>query len=295
MRSGTAERTPCRAAFVLLASLAMSCHKSAPPPRSLVEDKARRDVPIAVCRKPLTPADVNESGAPRPEAYWSALLPAFRAFNTTFDAVDCAGQVLSPKAKPTSGTSPTIHVSSSDSTIAPIPDGTQLVWLRTFAPSDRSASGPLALVRPRPSELDVYAIGSYAGSVAHSRFELAKLGVTPVVAIRDDACADVKVETECESTLSLALVVGGQLLMAATTPAERLKYGNLKDVGRVKWRLTIDAPIFEPQAVRIKEKLSVHDLADNEVRKLEGERVFTLRGNELVASAASIWGEIERR
>lgn len=292
-REGTG-RALRRASLALLASLGMSC-KSAPPPRSLVEDKARRDVPIAVCRKPLTPNDVQESGAPRVEAYWGALLPSFRGFNSSFEAVDCLGQPVVPKMKPATAGPEGIHVSSTDSTVSPVPDGTQLVWLRTSALSDHAASGLLALVRPRPSELDVYAIGSYAGSIAHSRFDLARVGTARVLAVRDEGCADVKVEVECESMLSFYVVGGGQLLSAGVTPAERLKYSTLKDVGRVKWRLTTDPPIFEPLAVRVKEKLSVHDAGDNEVRKLEGERIFTFRGSELVANTESVWSQVDRR
>jgi hypothetical protein len=295
MALGRARPTRRGSRCVLLATLVTSCGKSAPPPRSLVEDKARRDVPIAICRKPLAPTDVNESGAPRAEAYWSALLPSFHGLDTTFDAVDCLGQMVNASARPPPATPTTIHVSLADSTISPVPDGTQLVWLRTSTLSDRLASGLLALVRPRPSELEVYAIGFYTGSTAHSRFELAKLGAVPLLTLRNEGCADVKVEVECESTLSFALVLGGQLVMAGTTPAERLKYGVLKDVGRVKSRLTIEPPIFEAQAVRIKEKISVHDVADNEVRKLEGERIFTLRGSELVPNTESIWTQVERR
>jgi hypothetical protein len=273
----------------------MACGKAAPPPRSLVEDKARRDVPIAVCRKPLAPADVDESGAPRVEAYWGVLLPDFRGFNQTFEGVDCVGDPVGPKASGGRAGPESIHVSRADSTLSPAADGTQLVWLRTSAISDRMASGPLAIVRPRPSELDVYSIGSFAGSAAHSRFELAKLGPYRVVAAVDAGCADVKVDVECESTLSLYLAVGGQLSAAAATPAERLKFGSLKEVGRVKWRLTTEPPIFEPQGVRIKEKLTVHDAGDNEVRKVEGERLFTFRGGSLVASADSVWNQVERR
>ncbi len=295
MGRSTVGRAP-RAAFgVLMASLVTSCGKTAPPPRSLVEDKARRDVPIAVCRKPLGPTEVIESGAPRVEAYWSALLPGFRGFNTTFDAVDCIGQPLSLKGKAVTAAAPAIHVSSTDSTVSSAADGTQVVWLRASPISDRTASGPLALVRPRPSELDVYAIGSYAGSVAHSRFDLAKVEAARVVVAHDEGCADVKVEVECESTLSFYLVVGGQLVAAGTTPAERLKYGTLKDVGRVKWRLTTEPPIFEPQAVRVKERLSVHDAGDNEVRRVDGERIFTLRGADLVANIESVWAQAEKR
>jgi hypothetical protein len=280
-----------RIAIPLLLS-ASACGKSAPPPRSLVEDKARRDVPIAVCLKPLSPADVNESGAPRPEAYWSSLLPSFRAFDTTFDAIDCIGRPVAPEGKTAAGQ--TVHVSGSDATITPVADGTQLVWLRTFPLSDRVASGPLALVRPRPAELDVYAIGSYTGSAAHSHFDVAKIGPSRLLAIRDEGCADVKVETECESTLSFVLIAGGQLVNAAKTPSERLKFNNLKDVGRVKWRLTTEL-VFEPQDVRVKEKLSVHDAGDNEVRRIQGERVFNLQGDALVCNTESIWSQVDKR
>jgi hypothetical protein len=273
-----------------------SCGHSAPPPRSLVEDKARRDVPIAVCRKPLAPADLVESGAPRPEAYWSALLPGFSAFGGSFPAADCVGGVVSPEARRTGEAltaAPTIHVSSTDWSVSPAADGSQLVLLRTFSGSDRVASGLLALVHPRPSLLDVYAVGFYRGSTLHSRFELAKFDAAPLIVAHDDECADVKVETECQSVLSFYLVVGGDLALAGQTPSERLKYGSLKDVGRVKWRLLIDPPVFEPLAVRIKEKLSVHDASDNEVRKLESERVFTLQGAALVGTPESLWAQVD--
>jgi hypothetical protein len=280
-------------AKVLLATLAIACGKSVPPPRSLVEDKARRDVPIAICTKTLGPGDVNESGAPRAEAYWRTLVPSFRDFNTTFEAVDCIGGPLDTRAQPV-GMVPA-HASSSDLTVSPVPDGTQLVWLRSALVSEKTASGLLALVRPRPSQLDVYAIGSYSGSAAHSRFDLANIGAVRIVAARDEGCADVKVDVECESTLSFYVALGGQLASAASTPAERLKYSTLKDVGRVKWRLTTDPPIFAPQAVRVKEKLSIHDAGDNEVRKLEGERIFTFEGGPgLSANADSVWAQVDR-
>jgi hypothetical protein len=268
-----------------------------PPPRSLVEDKARRDVPISVCRKSLTPADVNESGGPRSELYWSTVLPSFGGFGSLFDAVDCLGDVLQSvggPSQPPAGGPVRVHVTQADSTITPAAEGAELVWFRTFATSDRYASGPLAVMRPRTSELDVYAVGFYSGSSRHSRFELAKLGVTPLVIARDEGCADVKVDTDCTSTISLDLVVGGQIGVAAKTAQDRVQSGSLKDVGRVRWRLTTEPPVFDGQSVRIKEKLSAHDAGDNEVRRSEGERVFTLRASELVADAESIWAQVDR-
>jgi hypothetical protein len=281
----------------VLTTFAAACGHAAPPPRSLVEDKARRDVPIAVCRKALAPTDLVESGAPRPEAYWSALFAGFQAFGTAFEPADCVGETVAPSGRrPGPATTPaSAHVSAEDSTVSSAPSGEQILWLRLFPSVDKSASGLLALVRPRPSLLDVHAVGFYRGSAAHSRFELAGTAATPFVVADDEACGDVKVESECESTLSFYLAVGGELTLAGQTASERLKYGTLKDVGRVKWRLLTEPPVFDPQGIHIKEKLTVHDASDNEVRKLESERIFTFKGTELTGAPESLWAQVDAK
>jgi hypothetical protein len=182
-----------------------------------------------------------------------------------------------------------IVLSPGDSIVAPGEDGLQAVWLRASNLSDRAALGPFALVRPRASELDVYAIGVYRGSSRHSRFEFARVGTTAIVVARDEGCADVKTGTECESTLSVYLVGGGRLAPVAKTATERIQFGTMKDVGRIQSRLTTEPPIFDATSVHIKEKLSVRDSGDDEVRRSEGERIFTLRGSELVPNKESIW------
>jgi hypothetical protein len=251
------------------------------------EDKARRDVPIAICRKPLTPADLNESGAPRPEVYWKVLVPSFRGFGSPADpsAPDCVGD----PTRPATGSEPPLPVTGSDIAVTPVGDGLEVVWLRTAAISERVAAGPIAVVRPRPAEIDVYSIGLYQGSTRHSRFELLRLASTIAVMARDEGCADVKVATECESVASIYVPSGGALAVAAKTPTEHLQFGTMKEVGRVKYRLTTDPPNVEPTAIHVKEHLSVRDASDDEVRRSDGERIFTLSGGVLTPSQASIW------
>jgi hypothetical protein len=274
----------------ILALLATSCAGAAGSSR--IEDKARRDVPIAICRKALTTNDTNESGAPRLETYWSVLFPSFRGFSFPMDSTarDCVGDpiLVTDKAAPPSA----MAIGPGDSTIAAGEDGIQAVWLRASHVSEQVSFGVLALVRPRPAELDVYSIGVYRGSSRHSRFEFAHIGTTTVLIARDEGCADAVAGAECESSLTAYLVAGGQLFSAGKTPTERVGYGTMKDLGRVQWRMTTDPPLFDAHVMRIKEKLSVRDAREDEVRKSENERVFTLRGTELVANSETLSSQV---
>jgi hypothetical protein len=259
-----------------------------------VEDKARRDLPIAVCRKPLVPADLTETGAPHPEAYWKVLVPSFHGFGGPLapDARSCVGDDVQPTGStgsPDQRATRAPAVDAQAATITPSEDGIELVWLRTVGVSDRVARGPLAVVRPRPSEIDVYSLGLYEGSARHSRFELLHLASATVVSARNESCADAKVDGECESVADLYLVSGGTLTPTARITVERMQQGTMKEVGKVKYRLTTDPFVVEPTAVKVKEHLSVRDVNDEEVRKADGERVFTLAGAELTSKQASIW------
>jgi hypothetical protein len=277
--------------WLVAAALCSSCaHPLGPPP---VEDKARRDVPIAICRKLLASADTTDAGAPRTEAYWSAVFPGFHGLGAPIDTGvgDCVGNALSASGGAQVRTSQ--PVSADDLTVAPDESGLQAVWLRPFHANDRIAAGPLVLAHPRAVELDVYAIGDYSGSARHSRFEFAHLGATTVLTAHDDGCADVKVDTECQSAHDFYVKSGGRLVLAATTPAQRLQYGTLKDLGRVQFRLTTEGPTFDVRTITVKERLSVRDPAGEEVRKVEGDRVFTLRDSgTLSANQDSVWAQV---
>jgi hypothetical protein len=278
--------------LVSLVSVAATSCAGAAASSSHIEDRARRDVPIAICRRALSANDLEVTGAPRPEVYWKAVIPGFAAFDIPMapPAVDCVGDPIvgQSHAQDRGSASASVSASATAWAVSAAVDGMQSVWLRVSAVSDRVASGPLALLRPRPAELDVYAIGSYRGSSHSSRFQIARIGRVVAVTADDDACADVKVETECESTTTFYLAVGGELVAAATTPSRRTRYGTLKAVGRVRFRLTTDPPVFDDHSVHVREKLSVRDSSDDEVRKSEGERVFTLDGGALVANEESI-------
>jgi hypothetical protein len=262
------------AAFAFLGAGAGACSSTRPVSR--LEDRARLDVPIAICRKPLAPTERSDAGAPRDEAYWGLAFPGFRGFGASFspNEPDCVGEPHASDARGTTG--PGFGVGPDDIAIAGGPDDVQTVWLRAFRPSEKVAAGPLLLARARPSELDVYAIGGFRGSRAHSRFELARFESTRAVVGYDDGCADVKVDAECDSTVTVYLVVGGKLMAATESPTQRVRQGRLKGLGPVQYRLTTDPPVFDKLTMKIHERLQVRDAGDEDVRKAEGDRVFTL-------------------
>jgi hypothetical protein len=273
--------------FAAVLAFQASCG-GAPAVSPGIEDKARRDVPIAICRTQLAVNDTTETGMPRPELYWKTLFPRFRGFGSVMDlrTQDCIGEpiLVMPGVAPSAPNG----VSKDDLTIAAADDGIQAVWLRAST-SDPAAFGPLALVRPRPALLDVYAIGLYRGSARHSRFEFIKLGATAVLVARDEACGDVKPGADCESTMSFYVASAGRLNLGGKTPLQATQRGTMKDVGKIQTRLTTDPFVLEGETLKIKEKISVRDQGDDEVRRSEGERVFTLKGNELLANKDSIW------
>jgi hypothetical protein len=273
----------------LVAGIVAAC--GSVPPISRIEDKARLDVPIAICRKPMAPGDLSDAGVARTDAYWGVALSNFRGFGGAMrpDDLDCVGEPLAgPAANLTAA-----PVTQDDLVLSSAEDGLSAVWLRSFRRSEDLAAGPLALVRVRPSEIDVYAIGRFQGSLRHSRFELAELGTSQMIVAHDEGCADVKVDVECDSALVFFVAAGGKLLAAATSPAQKIRYGNAKGLGRVQFRLTTDAPVLDGRTVRVHEKLQVRDSAQEDVRKAEGDRVFVLGADgRLVADQESLWSQV---
>ncbi len=304
MNDGVRARAVCLLGVV--ASATAAC--GAPAPRPRMEDRARRDVPIAICRKALAASDTYENGALRPEVYWATLFPTFQGFTSPLESTarDCVGDALfspemaaanasaAPNA-PVAVVAPTaLLIAPTQSTVGRGEEGIQAVWLRSAAAPAKMSDGLLALVRQRPTELDVHAIGVYRGSAAHSRFGFAKMGARPALVAWSDACADGAAGVECENTLTVYFTSGGQLVVGANATTERVQFGTMKDVGRVKWRLTTDPPLFDGKSMKIKEKLTARDAREDEIRKLEGQRIYMLKGNELVPTGESLWTKVDR-
>jgi hypothetical protein len=276
-------------AFAVASASALAGCSAAPPPPSRLEDRARLDVPIAICRKPLAPGDLGDGGAPGPDVYFGVLFPNFRSFGVALGArdPDCVGETHS-----TALHGAPAPLTPGDAVIVPGED-VDVLWLRAFPVSDRASEGPLALVKARPSEIDVYAVGDYRGSLGHSRFTAARLGNMRAVVADDDGCADVKVGVECESNLTLFGVQGGKLAPLATSPAARVRYGSQKGLGRVQFRLTTDPPAFDKLTMTVHEKLQERDSGEEDIRKAEGDRIFVLGPDgRVVSQQESLWAQV---
>jgi hypothetical protein len=263
-------------------------------PISRIEDKARLDVPIAICRQALGPNDVSDAGVAPPEAIWRVVMPTFRGFGSTLGPsdTDCAGGVHS--AAPGGGVLGSPALAADDTVLVAGDEGQAVVWLRAFRSPDGIASGPLAFLRTRASEVDLYALGTYRGNAKHSRFSMARVGSTRVITVIDDGCESVKVDAECDSNLHVYVVSGARIEETATTPTQRLRYGTLKGVnGRVQFRLSTDPPVFDKLTIKVHEKVQVRDAADEDVRGAEGDRVFNLGPDgRLTPAQDSVWSQL---
>jgi hypothetical protein len=250
-----------------------------------VEDRARRDVPIAICHEDLAAIDTTPAGTPRPEAYWKAIFPTFGGFEASFDlhSPTCLGDAL------TAPVGPPVKLSSSDwGKVARGANGLEVLWLPVSAPVAAQDRGPLAIVQSRASALDVYALGEYEGHRASSTFEISPMGSGTVVLARDEGCVQGAPRADCDSALAVYVVRAGRIVLAATSPLGRVRYHAGRDGSKIHVRLTTDPPVFDTNSMRIKERLSVRDGAEEELRRAEQERVFVLRGDELVPDRDSL-------
>jgi hypothetical protein len=95
--------------------------------------------------------------------------------------------------------------------------------------------------------------------------------------------------------MTFYLVVGGRLEAVAQTPAQRLRYGTLKSLGRVQYRLATEPPVFDKGTIRIHERLQVRDSGDEDVRKAEGDRVFAVGPDgKLSAPQDTLWSQVSK-
>jgi hypothetical protein len=239
-----------------------------------IEDKARLDVPIAICWRPVASSEASDASPPGASA----------------GERDCTGQTYD--AAPGAPVRP-VPLAADGWVLAP--DKTQIVWLPAFRTAATVARGPMALVRARATEIDVFALGAYAGSARHSRFDLARLGRATAIAALDDGCADATAEAECESDVTLFVERGGALVEQARSPARGLRFGVLRGVGRVQYRLTTEPPAFDARTIRFHERLEVRDSRDEDVRVAEGDRVLSLADDgTLVALQDSLWDPVAK-
>ena len=290
---------PAALAFGVLAAVASGACASAVE-SSKVEDAARRSVPVPICLKPLPRhAEVGVIAQLSAEDYWAMILPSYEPGASTVDAQgrDCAGRPLLSRPELAQAEGPRegpIPARPEDVTVAGAADGFKVVWLRTHQFADGTAAGPLALVRPREAYAEVYAVGLYRGIPGASRLGFERLGFRILVTASDDGCAGGKGADSCQTNLTLFLCTGGELLPSARFATLRVETGTEPGMDRVQYRLTAK-PIYEAKSVRVREQMVVRDSGQNELRKSNQDRVFTLQGGAtLAAKTDSLWNQVVR-
>ena len=278
------------------AALVAACAPAAESTR--IEDGARRVVPVPICLKPLMRhGGKNVVSNLTPADYWSMVLPSYDPAGPTVDpsSSDCAGRPLltNPELAMAEGTrTGQIRAAEEDVVVGNGPDGFKVVWLRTHRFGDGTAGGPLALVRAKPAYAEVYAVGLYRGGIAGSRFGFERLGPNILVTAVDEGCAGAKGGQACDTALYLFLSRAGELQKSARLSLDRVHYGPSPGIqGTAQFRLTA-TPVYGEKNVRVVEQVVIRDSAQNELRKSDLERTFSLKGVELVASGPSLWSQV---
>jgi hypothetical protein len=281
---------------VLVAAAASACASAVESSR--IEDAARRAVPVPICLKPLPRhADKGVIAQLSAEDYWSMILPSYEPGAGTVDAQgrDCAGRALLSKAELAQAEGPhegPIPARPQDVTVTGAADGFKVVWLRTHQFADGTAAGPLALVRPREAYAEVYAVGLYRGHPGAARLGFERLGFRILVTATNDGCGGGKAAESCQTNLTLFLCTGGELLPSAQFATLRVETGAEPGMDRVQYRLTAN-PIYEAKSVRVREQMVVRDSGQNELRKSNQDRIFTLQGGTaLAAKNPSLWTQV---
>jgi hypothetical protein len=263
-----------------------------------IEDGARRVVPVPICLKPLPRHGGGNVVSPlTPDDYWSMVLPSYDPAGPTVDpsSSDCAGRPLltNPELAMAEGTrTGQIRAAPEDVVVGSGPDGFKVVWLRTHRFGDGTAGGPIALVRAKPAYAEVYAVGLYRGGIAGSRFGFERLGPNILVTAVDEGCSGVKGGQACDTALYLFLSRAGELQKSARLSLDRVHYGTSPGIaGTAQFRLTA-TPVYGEKNVRVVEQVVIRDGAQNELRKSDLERTFTLKGVELVPNGPSLWSQV---
>jgi len=264
---------------------------------SKLEDRARREVPVPICLKALERRSTAGASSATPEDYWSLVLPSYDVGSSTIDRSmpDCAGHepFQSPLLQDAEGPRTGLVSAKPEALlISPGANDFKVLWLRVAHFANGDAAGPLALARPREGTAELYAIGSYRGRAESSHFSIERLGPRILVTAGDDACTTVKPGQACQSKLSVYLMNAGRLSPVADLTLDRIEYGSAAGVaGTVQYRMTA-TPLFQPKALRVTEQVVVRDSTQTAIRKSNLDRLFTLKGSTLEASAGSLWDQV---
>jgi hypothetical protein len=271
------------------------------PPRSPVEDVARKAAPLPACVLHLAPRKAAAQGAARTlreEQYWKLVFPTFDASRSTLPdaADDCVGATVlaSDTFKGASPVRTPLKVEEGDIVFGAGADRLKVAWLRSHHDGPASV-GALALVRTLETHAEVYAVGSYRGVPDAVRLGVERIGPHVLVTAFEDTCKGRKPGVSCESHLIVHLARTGRLIKVADVVIERVAFANDSEpgyVGRLEYHLT-SAVEFSPKGIRVLEQIRVKDSNGAPLRKLELDRQLVLdEGKPMRESAESLWPRV---
>ncbi len=172
-------------------------------------------------------------------------------------------------------------------------DGLKIVWLRTHTFSDRSAAGPLGVVRATERFAELFALGTFRALPEQVSFTTVRVGGSYLVSAVDDGCGVRKPRAACETKMHVfrphlgRLDPLAQIVIERVAPVGRAERGS---VASQEYHMT-SVPEFNERRIKIVEQVRVSDDGGHDLRKAERERDIPLDGSA-TAVTASLWDEM---
>ncbi len=261
---------------------------------SQLEDRARRQVPVAICLTALERYGTQGVvPALKPADYWRMVLPGYDPEAKTVDTSvgDCAGGfIFSNTASGTAGGG-VVPAGDEQVRVADAPGQFKIAWLATHRFEDGEEAGPLALVRPLEGRAEVYAVGLYRGP-SQSAFGLERLASHILLTASDGRCSAVEEEQPCKTTMRVYLMRMGRLIEAAEFVTDRVERRRGSGGGLATYKFTA-IPSFSAKGLRLLEQVVVRDASQPAMQKSTLERQFKLTpGGQLVSDEEALWGRV---
>lgn len=261
------------------------------PQESKSADPTRGLAPVPACVRSLPRAGNSGFSAQLPEDdYWGLVVPAWK------DKMDGGSDVLACSGVPVFAAEDAekFHLAPAARMEGRITYGgganrLKVVWLRSHEAEDGLVAGPLALVRVVDNYAEVYGVTSYKGNPDQVRFDLERLGGEVVVTAIEDACAGA--EGACDTVLRVFRPTAGRLDELAEIGLKRVRKTRGLEPGisgELEAKL-VTSPEYKKDGIHVIEAFTLTDEVGRSVHRAQLERVYLLKGADVVESNTSLW------
>jgi hypothetical protein len=277
----------------------------AAPEQRHPEAKVRKQSPVPVCTKQLSPVKGGGGKAVvrnlDPEQWTQVLVPAFTPERGLQDKdLDCTGNYAFANESLRGGVSPKgwpRPFDPDDVEMRAGPEGMRTVWLRALKFENGDDGGLVALVRAVDDRAEVYGIGSFRGP-NKTQLSPVRLGEDTLLVGESKVCPE---PDDCRKRAHFYLARRGRLIEAATIDLERTAVvPSVTERGLyARYQLSTDVT-YKPDGIHLLEQVKVRIIkyddgqrdSDRELRKVEFSRQLRVERDTLFSTNDPLWERV---